>query len=162
MSCLSQWVDLVRSCCGEEQPVEVKLMATKVLVNCTDTLLSSPHFPLGKSQRWNISASSVYSQPVKVQFKSKDFKLDRGSPIFCSYINIITCVCQVCPLLCLCGGVCSCCCRMKTRKSVILPLTSSLTYQQLCSEKVHSLPRWGMSAHTRSTLCIHLPLQSNC
>ncbi|KAF0027159.1 hypothetical protein F2P81_019900 [Scophthalmus maximus] len=46
MSCLAQWGALVCSCCSEEQPVEVKLMAANVLVNCTDALLTSPHLPL--------------------------------------------------------------------------------------------------------------------
>ncbi|KAM7408173.1 hypothetical protein PAMA_002048 [Pampus argenteus] len=48
VSCLSQWGALVCSCCSEEQPVEVKLMAAKVLVSCTDTLLSSSDLPLGE------------------------------------------------------------------------------------------------------------------
>ena len=49
MSCSAQWGALVCSCCSEEQPVEVKLMAAKVLVNCTEALLTNPHLPLGES-----------------------------------------------------------------------------------------------------------------
>ncbi|KAK5908110.1 hypothetical protein CgunFtcFv8_016195 [Champsocephalus gunnari] len=47
VACLGQWGALVCSCCSEEQPVEVKLMAAKVLVNCTATVLTSSHLPLG-------------------------------------------------------------------------------------------------------------------
>lgn len=50
----AQWGALVCSCCSEEQPEEVKLMAAKVLVNCTATVLTSAHLPLGESQLWNI------------------------------------------------------------------------------------------------------------
>ncbi|XP_061601680.1 thyroid adenoma-associated protein isoform X2 [Cololabis saira] len=44
---LSQWGALLSSCCGEEQPVEVKLTAAEVLVSCTSALLTPPHLPLG-------------------------------------------------------------------------------------------------------------------
>ncbi|XP_010767254.1 thyroid adenoma-associated protein homolog [Notothenia coriiceps] len=47
VACLGQWGALVCACCSEEQPVEVKLMAAKVLVNCTATVLTSSHLPLG-------------------------------------------------------------------------------------------------------------------
>ncbi len=53
MACLAQWGALVCSCCSEEQPMEVKLMAAKVLVNCTATVLTCAHLPLGESQLWN-------------------------------------------------------------------------------------------------------------
>lgn len=36
------------SCCGEEQPSEVKLASAKVLVSCTGSVLSSPQLPLGE------------------------------------------------------------------------------------------------------------------
>lgn len=36
------------SCCGEEQPSEVKLATVKVLVSCTGSVLSSPQLPLGE------------------------------------------------------------------------------------------------------------------
>lgn len=49
MACLSQWGKLVCSCCDEEQPVEMKLMAAKVLVSSTDTLLTSSELQLGES-----------------------------------------------------------------------------------------------------------------
>lgn len=49
-ACLAQWGALVCSCCGEEQPVEVKLTAAKVLVNSTGNVLTSPRLPLGESQ----------------------------------------------------------------------------------------------------------------
>ncbi|XP_061646816.1 thyroid adenoma-associated protein isoform X1 [Phyllopteryx taeniolatus] len=47
MTCLSQWGALVCSSCSEEQPVEVKLMVAKVLVNSTGTLLTNSELPLG-------------------------------------------------------------------------------------------------------------------
>lgn len=53
VACLPQWGALVCSCCSEEQPAEVKLMAANVLVNCTATVLTSPHLPLG--ELWHLS-----------------------------------------------------------------------------------------------------------
>ena len=50
VACLAQWGALVCSGCSEEQPVEVKLTAAKVLVDCTGSVLSSPHLPLGEFQ----------------------------------------------------------------------------------------------------------------
>nr|XP_057906277.1 thyroid adenoma-associated protein [Doryrhamphus excisus]XP_057906286.1 thyroid adenoma-associated protein [Doryrhamphus excisus] len=46
-TCLCQWAALVCSCCSEEQPVEVKLMAAKVLVNSTGSMLTNSKLPLG-------------------------------------------------------------------------------------------------------------------
>lgn len=48
VACLAQWGALVYSCCSQEQPVEVKLTAAKVLVSCTGGVLCSPHLPLGE------------------------------------------------------------------------------------------------------------------
>lgn len=48
VACLAQWGALVYSCCSQEQPVEVKLTAAKVLVSCTDSVLCSPGLPLGE------------------------------------------------------------------------------------------------------------------
>ncbi|XP_024152640.1 thyroid adenoma-associated protein [Oryzias melastigma] len=47
VACLAPWGALVSSCCDEEQPVEVKLTATKVLVGCTSSLLTDPALVLG-------------------------------------------------------------------------------------------------------------------
>lgn len=66
------------------------------------------------------------------------------------YVYLPVCVCQVCPLHSLCGGVCLRCCRMKTRKSEIQPLTSSLMYQQLCSVQVHTHCLAGKQVHTHT------------
>lgn len=49
LSGFTQWGAQVCSCCTEEQPVELKLMAASVLVNCTDSVLCSAHLPLGES-----------------------------------------------------------------------------------------------------------------
>ncbi|MEQ2208771.1 hypothetical protein XENOCAPTIV_013992, partial [Xenoophorus captivus] len=50
VACLVQWGALVCSCCGEDQPVEVKLMVAKVLVTCSSSLMTNPHLPLGESE----------------------------------------------------------------------------------------------------------------
>lgn len=48
VACLRRWGELVCSCCGEEQPPEVKLAAAKVLVSCAGSVLRSPELPLGE------------------------------------------------------------------------------------------------------------------
>lgn len=48
VACLAQWGALVYSCCSQEQPVEVKLTAAKVLVSCTGGVLCGPRLPLGE------------------------------------------------------------------------------------------------------------------
>lgn len=177
MSCLSQWVELVCTCCSEEQPVEVKLMAAKVLVNCTGTLLASPRLPLGESQWWNISAkclppmlltlwdNDISSQPVKVPFNGKDLELGLGSPII-----VVTLILS---------RVCVCVSGLSTTLSLWRSLFGLLQDEDqdvrdfasdfisnvpaaLLRKGTHSLPRWGMSAHTCSKSCINLLSQSKC
>lgn len=46
---LAQWAALVCWCCGDEQPLEVKVAAAKVLVSCADGVLTNPQLPLGAS-----------------------------------------------------------------------------------------------------------------
>uniref|UniRef100_A0A3P8S9T9 tRNA (32-2'-O)-methyltransferase regulator THADA n=1 Tax=Amphiprion percula TaxID=161767 RepID=A0A3P8S9T9_AMPPE len=74
--CLAQWGALVCSCCSEEQPVEVKLMAAKVLVNCTSTLLTSPHLPLGlftTMSLWRSLFVLLQDEDQEVRDSASDF-----------------------------------------------------------------------------------------
>ncbi|XP_042288889.1 thyroid adenoma-associated protein isoform X2 [Thunnus maccoyii] len=76
VACLSQWGALVCSCCSEEQPVEVKLMATKVLVNCTDTLLTSCDLPLGLASTvplWRSLLTLLQDEDQEVRDSASDF-----------------------------------------------------------------------------------------
>lgn len=45
---LGRWGALVVHGCGEQQPVEVKLMSAEVLVKAVHTLLTAPALPLGQ------------------------------------------------------------------------------------------------------------------
>ncbi|GAA6230826.1 thyroid adenoma-associated protein homolog [Lates japonicus] len=84
MSCLAQWGALVCSCCSEEQPVEVKLMAAKVLVNCTDTLLTSPHLPLGLSTTvslWGSLFTLLQDEDQDVRDSASDFISNVPAPL---------------------------------------------------------------------------------
>lgn len=120
------------SCCGEEQPVEVKLMAAKVLVTCTSSLLTHPHLPLGESstEQPNEENRSILFSGIQ---SSRLFKHENKTAS-----SSRACVSQVCPLRCLCGEVCLCCCKMKTRKSGTLHLTSPLTCRLTCSAQVRT------------------------
>ncbi|KAK2823947.1 hypothetical protein Q5P01_021122 [Channa striata] len=76
VSCLAQWGKLVCSCCSEEQPVEVKLMAAKVLVHCSDSLLTSPHLPLGLSTTvslWRSLFTLLQDEDQEVRDSASDF-----------------------------------------------------------------------------------------
>ncbi|XP_026211398.1 thyroid adenoma-associated protein [Anabas testudineus] len=76
LSHLSQWGQLVCSCCSEEQPVEVKLTAAKVLVNCTGTLLTSPGLPLGLSTTlplWRSLFMLLQDEDQDVRDSASDF-----------------------------------------------------------------------------------------
>ncbi|XP_041865612.1 thyroid adenoma-associated protein [Melanotaenia boesemani] len=73
---LAQWGALVGSCCGVEQPVEVKLMAAKVLVNCASTLLTNPHLPLGLSTTaslWRSVFILLQDEDQEVRDSASDF-----------------------------------------------------------------------------------------
>ncbi|XP_044070655.1 thyroid adenoma-associated protein isoform X3 [Siniperca chuatsi] len=75
-ACLAQWGALVCSCCSEEQPVEVKLMAAKVLVNCTATVLTSAHLPLGLSTTvslWRSVFTLLQDEDQEVRDSASDF-----------------------------------------------------------------------------------------
>uniref|UniRef100_A0A3Q3IWU0 tRNA (32-2'-O)-methyltransferase regulator THADA n=1 Tax=Monopterus albus TaxID=43700 RepID=A0A3Q3IWU0_MONAL len=76
VSCLAQWGVMMHSCCSKEQPVEVKLMATKVLVNCTHTLLTSPHLPLGLPTTlslWRSLFTLLQDEDQDVRDSASDF-----------------------------------------------------------------------------------------
>ncbi|KAG7511599.1 thyroid adenoma-associated protein [Solea senegalensis] len=83
-SSLSQWGALVCSCCSEEQPVEVKLMAAKVLVNCTDALLTSSHLPLGLSTTvslWRSLFMLLQDEDQDVRDSASDFIANVPAPL---------------------------------------------------------------------------------
>ncbi|XP_076016993.1 thyroid adenoma-associated protein [Genypterus blacodes] len=74
--CLAQWGALVCSCCGEEQPAEVKLMAAKVLVSCTATVLTNPALPLGLTTTvslWRCLVTLLQDEDQEVRDSASDF-----------------------------------------------------------------------------------------
>ncbi|XP_029377385.1 thyroid adenoma-associated protein isoform X2 [Echeneis naucrates] len=73
---LVQWGELVCSCCSEEQPAEVKLMAANVLVSCTGTVLTSPHLPLGLTTTvslWGSLFTLLQDEDHEVRNAASDF-----------------------------------------------------------------------------------------
>lgn len=100
---LAQWAALVCRCCGDDQPLEVKVTAAMALVSCADGVLTNPQLPLGASR-----CSAAVNRRATERSR------------WC------VCVGQVCLAQRHCGGVCSRCCRMKTRTSELQPLTSCL------------------------------------
>uniref|UniRef100_A0A3B4T4H6 tRNA (32-2'-O)-methyltransferase regulator THADA n=1 Tax=Seriola dumerili TaxID=41447 RepID=A0A3B4T4H6_SERDU len=84
MSGLAQWGALVCSCCSEEQPVEMKLMAANVLVNCADTVLTSPHLPLGLSTTvslWGSLFTLLQDEDHEVRNSASDFISNVPAPL---------------------------------------------------------------------------------
>uniref|UniRef100_A0A3B4WC26 tRNA (32-2'-O)-methyltransferase regulator THADA n=1 Tax=Seriola lalandi dorsalis TaxID=1841481 RepID=A0A3B4WC26_SERLL len=84
MSGLAQWGALVSSCCSEEQPVEMKLMAANVLVNCADTVLTSPHLPLGLSTTvslWGSLYTLLQDEDHEVRNSASDFISNVPAPL---------------------------------------------------------------------------------
>ncbi|XP_030012231.1 thyroid adenoma-associated protein [Sphaeramia orbicularis] len=76
LQCFGQWGVLVCSCCSEEQPVEVKLMAAKVLVNCTAAILTSPQLVLGLSTTvslWRSLFTLLQDEDQDVRDSASDF-----------------------------------------------------------------------------------------
>lgn len=76
VACLAQWGALVCSCCSEEQPVDVKLTAAKVLVNCTAAVLTSPHLPLGLATTislWRSVFTLLQDEDQEVRDSASDF-----------------------------------------------------------------------------------------
>uniref|UniRef100_A0A8D3AXT7 tRNA (32-2'-O)-methyltransferase regulator THADA n=1 Tax=Scophthalmus maximus TaxID=52904 RepID=A0A8D3AXT7_SCOMX len=104
MSCLAQWGALVCSCCSEEQPVEVKLMAANVLVNCTDALLTSPHLPLGLSTTvslWGSLFTLLQDEDPDVRDSASDFIANVPSPLLSQDMAGVS----VCPPVAVDSGV---------------------------------------------------------
>ncbi|XP_040906443.1 thyroid adenoma-associated protein [Toxotes jaculatrix] len=102
VSCLAQWGALVCSCCSEEQPVEVKLMVAKVLVNCTDTVLTSPHLPLGLSTTvslWRSLFTLLQDEDQDVRDSASDFIAHVPAPL----LNVAGV--SVCPPVAMDSGV---------------------------------------------------------
>ncbi|XP_060943826.1 thyroid adenoma-associated protein [Limanda limanda] len=84
MSCFAQWGALVCSCCSEEQPMEVKLMAAKVLVNCTEALLTNPHLPLGlftTVSLWRSLFTLLQDEDHEVRDSASDFITNVPAPL---------------------------------------------------------------------------------
>lgn len=103
MACLAQWMALVCSCCSEEQPVEVKLTAAKVLVNCTATVLSSPHLPLGLSTTvslWKSLFTLLQDEDQEVRDSASDF-ISVPAPLLSTDVAGVS----VCPPVALDSGV---------------------------------------------------------
>ncbi|XP_049457282.1 thyroid adenoma-associated protein [Epinephelus fuscoguttatus] len=104
VTCLAQWGALVCSCCSEEQPVEVKLMAAKVLVNCTGTVLTSPHLPLGLSTTvslWRSLFTLLQDEDQDVRDSASDFISNVPAPLLSTDVTGVS----VCPPVALDSGV---------------------------------------------------------
>ncbi|XP_051504268.1 thyroid adenoma-associated protein homolog isoform X2 [Myxocyprinus asiaticus] len=76
VACLSQWGALVVQGCGEEQPVEVKLMSAEVLVKAVPTLLTAPALPLGITHTvalWRSLFILLQDEDQDVRDRAADF-----------------------------------------------------------------------------------------
>lgn len=103
-ACLTQWGALVCSSCSEEQPVEVKLMAAKVLVNCTATVLTSAHLPLGLSTTlslWRSLFMLLQDEDQEVRDSASDFISNVPAPLLSSDVAGVS----VCPPVALNSGM---------------------------------------------------------
>ncbi|XP_072293704.1 thyroid adenoma-associated protein [Eucyclogobius newberryi] len=72
----SEWATLVCSCCSEEQPAEVKVMASKVLVQSTAPVLTSPCLPLGLDSTvslWRSLVALLQDEDQEVRDAAADF-----------------------------------------------------------------------------------------
>ncbi|CAL8299345.1 unnamed protein product [Merluccius merluccius] len=70
------WGALVCGCCGDDQPAEVKLAVTEVLVNTTAPLLASPTLPLGLSTTvslWRSLLTLLQDEDQDVRDSASDF-----------------------------------------------------------------------------------------
>ncbi|CAL8255312.1 unnamed protein product [Lota lota] len=73
---LTLWGKLVCGCCGDDQPAEVKLAVTEVLVNSTTPLLASPTLPLGLSTTlslWRSLLTLLQDEDQDVRDSASDF-----------------------------------------------------------------------------------------
>ncbi|XP_034753231.1 thyroid adenoma-associated protein isoform X2 [Etheostoma cragini] len=102
--CLAQWAALLCSCCSEEQPVEVKLTATTVLVNCTAAVLTSPHLPLGLSKTvslWRSLFTLLQDEDQDVRDSASDFISNVPAHLLSTGVSGV----PVCPPVALDSGV---------------------------------------------------------
>ncbi|XP_071780883.2 thyroid adenoma-associated protein [Centroberyx gerrardi] len=102
--CLAQWGALVCSCCGEEQPAEVKLMAAEVLVNCTATLLTSAALPLGLPATlslWRSLFTLLQDEDQEVRDSASDFVSSAPTHLLSTDVAGVS----VCPPVALALGV---------------------------------------------------------
>ncbi|KAK5853649.1 hypothetical protein PBY51_014784 [Eleginops maclovinus] len=101
VDCLGQWAALVCACCSEQQPVEVKLMAAKVLVNCTATVLTSSHLPLGLT----TTVSLWRSMFTLLQDEDQDVR-DSACDFICNVpASLLSTGASVCPPVALDAGM---------------------------------------------------------
>ncbi|XP_062257166.1 thyroid adenoma-associated protein isoform X1 [Platichthys flesus] len=104
MFCFAQWGALVCSCCSEEQPAEVKLMAAKVLVNSTEALLTNPHLPLGlftTVSLWRSLFTLLQDEDHEVRDSASDFIANVPAPLLSKEMSGVS----VCPPVALDRGV---------------------------------------------------------
>ncbi|XP_042358035.1 thyroid adenoma-associated protein [Plectropomus leopardus] len=104
VACLAQWGALVCSCCSEEQPAEVKLMAAKVLVSCAGTVLTSSHLPLGLSTTvslWRSLFTLLQDEDQDVRDSASDFISNVPAPLLSADVTGVS----VCPPVALDAGV---------------------------------------------------------
>ncbi|XP_031732003.1 thyroid adenoma-associated protein [Anarrhichthys ocellatus] len=104
VACLAEWGSLVCSCCGEEQPVEVKLTAAEVLVSCTATVLTSAHLPLGLSTSlslWRSLFTLLQDEDQDVRDSASDFISNVPAPLLRTDVTGAS----VCPPVALDSGV---------------------------------------------------------
>ncbi|XP_065153408.1 thyroid adenoma-associated protein isoform X1 [Paramisgurnus dabryanus] len=76
MSCFGRWGALVVQGCGEEQPVEVKMMSAEVLVKAVHTLLTAPALPLGITQTvalWKSLFTLLQDEDQDVRDRAAEF-----------------------------------------------------------------------------------------
>lgn len=104
VSCFSRWGALVVQGCGEQQPVEVKLMSAEVLVKAVHTLLTAPALPLGITHTVALWKSLF----TLLQDEDQDVR-DRAAEFTC-YIpahlhNTVVATGAVCPPVALETGV---------------------------------------------------------
>ncbi|XP_033835592.1 thyroid adenoma-associated protein [Periophthalmus magnuspinnatus] len=103
-SCFSEWAALVCSCCSEEHPVEVKMMVSKVLVQCTAPVLTSPSLPLGLDTTvslWRSLVTLLQDEDQEVRDAAADFICFVPADLLCPDVSGSS----VCPPLALDSAV---------------------------------------------------------
>ncbi|KAJ0004955.1 hypothetical protein NQD34_011169 [Periophthalmus magnuspinnatus] len=109
-SCFSEWAALVCSCCSEEHPVEVKMMVSKVLVQCTAPVLTSPSLPLGLDTTvslWRSLVTLLQDEDQEVRDAAADFICFVPADLLCpgTVIWVYVSGSSVCPPLALDSAV---------------------------------------------------------